>query len=188
MTSQRTTGPRKRRSWMPPAPEGGTPVTLTDDQRERLHGRCKNYVLWALGEGPRTRHQLATALGRKDVPADIIETVLDWIEGLGYVNDAQFAQNYTRSRAASGRKGKRAIAYDLRRKGVEQDLIEQATEEINPEDEYAAVLELARKRLRTAKGIDPRKDEQRVAAFLARRGFNPGDIFRALGEIRTEQT
>lgn len=184
--SPRGTGRKKRRSWLPEAPEDGTELVLTDDQRTRLNDRSFNYVIWSLGQGPRTRHQLVTALNRKDVPADIIDAVLARVEEYGYVNDAKFAENYTRSLASSGRKGRRAIAMDLRRKGVDADLITEATETIDDETEYASVVALARKRLRTAKGVDTRKDDQRIAAYLARRGFNPGDIFRAIAEARAE--
>ena len=77
---------------------------------------------------------------------------------------------------------RRALAHELRRKGVDPEVAEQALEQIDDDTELAAARELARRRARATRGLDPVKRRRRLAGMLARKGYSPGVTMRAVAE------
>jgi regulatory protein len=101
----------------------------------------------------------------------------------GYLDDARFADQFVRDRAASRGWAKHRLRQELRKRGVPQSTVDpalaQADEETVLDDERSAT-EAARKWRRTHSARDPERDGQRLYGFLARRGFSPDVIRRAM--------
>jgi SOS response regulatory protein OraA/RecX len=89
---------------------------------------------------------------------------------LGYLNDASFARYYVEARQASPR-SKRALQFELARKGVARDHVETALGEHSDAD---AAYSAAQRRLRALQGADRQTFERRLGNFLAARGFGYG--------------
>lgn len=132
----------------------------------------------------RTRAELAGQLTKRGYPDDISARVLDRLSGVGLVDDAGFAEQWVHSRRANAAKGKRALAAELRTKGVDNDVITAVLGGINPAAERGRAEELVRKKLRreTLRDDDARVS-RRLVAMLARRGF---DQTMAYDVVRTE--
>jgi regulatory protein len=130
-------------------------------------------ALRLLESRPRTRHELATALARRRVPADAAEAVLDRLTEVGLIDDAAFASAWVDSRHAGRGLGRRALGAELRRKGVDPALAEQALAEVTTEDEETAARALVARRLRTMAGLDAAAKTRRLAGMLARKGIPP---------------
>ena len=67
----------------------------------------------------RSRAELATKLAKKQVPAEVADRLLDRFEEVGLVDDAAFARDWVQSRQAGRGLARRALAVELRRKGVD---------------------------------------------------------------------
>lgn len=78
---------------------------------------------------------------------------------------------------------RRALRAELVRKGIEREVIDEAVSAVDPEDEYAAALELARSRARRLEGLEPQVRYRRLAGALARRGFSGSLIARVTREV-----
>ncbi len=59
-----------------------------------------------------------------------------------YINDEEFAKMWTDNRIISQRKGRNLIRQELQQKGIDKELVKNAMETINPEDEYAGAMKL----------------------------------------------
>ena len=92
---------------------------------------------------------------------------LDRLAELGYLDDAAFARSLVAGR--SGRRGARAIAAELRARGVGREETEAALVEVDGESQRAAATALARRLLRAPGGAE---EQRRAAAALVRRGFD----------------
>ena len=101
---------------------------------------------------------------------EIETTVLDLIAS-GLLDDRAFTKSWINYRLARPF-GFRRIIQELKAKGIDQEIIEQAVAEIkgsyNPEN---VALELAQRRWQRLPAIDPVKKKKRVLDFLLRRGF-----------------
>lgn len=122
----------------------------------------------------RTRAELAGQLTKRGYPDDVSEKVLDRLEQVGLVDDADFAEQWVRSRRANAGKGRRALIAELRTKGVDGELIEAALADDEPGAERARAERLVADRLRREKLIDGEdaKLARRLVGMLARRGYS----------------
>jgi regulatory protein len=114
----------------------------------------------------RTRAELAGQLAKRGYPDDVSTRVLDRL--------ADFAEQWVHSRLANAGKGKRALAAELRTKGVDNDVITSVLGGINPAAERGRAEELVRKKLRRENLSDEAADARvtrRLVGMLARRGF-----------------
>jgi regulatory protein len=97
---------------------------------------------------------------------------------VGLVDDAGFAEQWVNSRRANAAKGKRALAAELRTKGVDDEVIAAALNGIDASSEYQRAAKLVQSRLRreTLDG-DQAKVARRLAGMLARRGYSESMCF-----------
>jgi regulatory protein len=125
----------------------------------------------------RSRHELADRLAKRNVPDEVATRLLDRFEEVGLVDDEAFARQWIASRQPGKGLARRALAQELRRKGVADEVAREALDEIDPDDEEAAARLLVRRKLRSMGGLDPAVATRRLAGMLARKGYPPGLAF-----------
>lgn len=144
-------------------------------------------LLRQLSRGPRTRAQLADACARRGVPEPSTQRVLDRFAELGLIDDEAFADAWVQSRHAGRGLSRRALRHELRRRGVADEAIEEALEQVDESDEQAAAEALVRSRLPAlARHDDPTK-ARRLQGLLARRGYSAGLAARVVRDVLGEQ-
>ncbi|ARQ68147.1 recombination regulator RecX [Streptomyces marincola] len=160
--------PAARDSGGPPSSRAGEgPPRIPRDPVERARAIC----LRLLTGTPRTRGELATALRAREVPESAITEVLARFEEVGLIDDGAFADAWVESRHHGRGLAGRALARELRAKGVAADLIEEAVGRLDPEREEATARALVERRLRATRGVPKDRRMRRLAAMLARRGY-----------------
>ena len=122
----------------------------------------------------RTRAELAGQLTKRGYPDDISARVLDRLAEVGLVDDAGFAEQWVRSRRVNAGKGKRALVAELRTRGVDDEVITAALDDIDACAERERAEQLVRDRLRREPlgGDDDAKVMRRLVGMLARRGYH----------------
>lgn len=121
----------------------------------------------------RTRAELAGQLAKRGYPDDVSNRVLNRLGEVGLVDDADFAENWVRSRRVNAGKGRRALAAELRTKGVDDDVIRAALDGIDAAAERDTAVGLVRKRLRRENlDGDEAKVSRRLVGMLAGRGYS----------------
>ncbi|OHT88055.1 recombinase RecX [Mycobacteroides saopaulense] len=97
---------------------------------------------------------------------------MDRLAAAGLINDADFATQWVRSRHTYSGKGKRALAAELRTKGVSAENAAAALAQIDADSERSRAEELVAKKLRTENLDDGGvRAARRLVAMLARRGY-----------------
>jgi regulatory protein len=129
---------------------------------------------------PRTRSQLETALRGRDLPEPAIATVLSRFEEVGLIDDAAFADAWVESRHHGRGLARRALARELRTKGVDPVVIDEAVGRLDPEREEATARDLVERRLRSTRGLPRDKRMRRLAGVLARRGYSEALALRVI--------
>jgi len=143
-------------------------------------------ALRQLAAGPRTRAQLAMAMARRGVAPDVIEAVLDRFEEVDLVDDAEFARQWVTTRHAGRGLARRALAYELRHRGVADQAVREAVDLLDPGSELATARELVRRRLAAGADEDPQRRIRRLAGLLARKGYGAGVAHRVIREVLGE--
>ena len=130
----------------------------------------------------RSRSELATKLAKKQVPTEVAERLLDRFEEVGLIDDAAFARDWVQSRQQGRGLARRALAAELRRKGIDQEVIAEAVEVVDADDEVEAARLLVRRKLRSLQRFDQVTQLRRLTGMLARKGYPPGVAYRVVRE------
>ncbi|WP_330287412.1 recombination regulator RecX [Streptomyces sp. NBC_00576] len=146
------------------------------DPAERARAIC----LRLLTGTPRTRKQLADALRKREIPDEVAEEVLTRFEEVGLINDSAFADAWVESRHHGRGLARRALVQELRTKGVDSTLIDEAVGQLDSEQEETTAGELVARKLRATRGLDRDKRLRRLAGMLARKGYPPGMALRVV--------
>jgi regulatory protein len=131
---------------------------------ETAYNRVLNYLSYR----PRSRAEVVTYLQRRDVPERQIEGVASRLEGTGLLDDEAFAQFWVENRERFRPRGKRALRYELRSKGIGDEVIDQVLASV---DVSAGAYRAARKKARQLGRLDRVTFERKLVDYLIRRGF-----------------
>ena len=153
------------------------------DPAERARGIC----LRLLTGNPRTRKQLADALRKREIPDEVADEVLSRFEEVGLINDGAFADAWVESRHHGRGLARRALAQELRTKGVDSTLIDEAVSQLDSEQEETTARELVDRKLRSTRGLDRDKRLRRLAGMLARKGYSQGMALRVVRQALEEE-
>ncbi|SFM76087.1 regulatory protein [Pseudonocardia ammonioxydans] len=156
---------------------GGAATAPRDETPAEQEARAKEICLRLLTDRARTVKELGDALRRKEIPDEVADRVLERFDEVGLVDDKAFADQWVRSRHRFRGLGKRAIALELQRKGVDRETADEALTGIDEDDERERARELVAKRLRGLP-ISTREERQasarKLVGMLARKGYGPG--------------
>ena len=146
------------------------PQSTSESREEQARALC----LRLLTARARTRAELAGQLAKRGYPDDVSARVLDRLAQVGLVDDQDFAEQWVRSRRVNAGKGKRALASELRTKGIDDELIADALADIDTAAERARAEQLVADKLRRERLTDESDDAKvarRLVGMLARRGY-----------------
>ncbi|MFF6999629.1 recombination regulator RecX [Streptomyces sp. NPDC008313] len=167
----------------PPFPSRAGKGESPGDPGERARAIC----LRLLTGTPRTRKQLADALRKREIPDDVADEVLSRFEEVGLINDSAFAEAWVESRHHGRGLARRALARELRTKGVDPTLIDEAVGQLDSEQEETTARELVARKLRSTRGLDRDKRIRRLAGMLARKGYSEGMALRLVRQALEEE-
>lgn len=164
--------PRRRKRQAPPPEDVATQVPDADPESV-----ARKILLDQLTGQARSRKELEDKLAKKLVPDDVATRLLDRFEEVGLVDDEAFARSWVQSRQPGKGLARRALAQELRRKGIDDEVAREVLDEVDPADEEAAARALVRKKLRSLSRVDDVTATRRLVGMLARKGYGSGLAF-----------
>ncbi|WP_425569464.1 recombination regulator RecX [Nonomuraea salmonea] len=170
---------------MPDGPDGDSPAGAAPQADPESVARA--ICLRLLTMAPKTRAQLAEALRKRDVPEEAAEAVLSRFSELGLINDEAFAAAWVDSRHHGRGLAKRALAAELRHRGVDSETVSEAVERLDPDQEEETARRLVERKLAATRSLDPQKRTRRLAGMLARKGYPSGLAFRVIREALEQE-
>ncbi|MEV7402543.1 recombination regulator RecX [Streptomyces sp. NPDC091267] len=149
--------------------------------------QARNICLRLLTGTARTRKQLADALRKREIPDEVAEQVLSRFEDVGLIDDAAFADAWVESRHHGRGLARRALVRELRTKGVDAAVIDEAVGQLDPDQEEETARELVARKLRSTRGLERDKRLRRLAGMLARKGYGEGMALRVVRRALEEE-
>lgn len=153
------------------------PSTSEKPAEPKREEQARDVCLRLLTVRARTRSELEAQLTKRGYPDDVGARVLDRLVEVGLLDDVAFAEEWVRSRRANSGKGKRALATELRTKGVDPDVIAETLDGVDAGEWRVQAEELVAAKLRRDKLDDEVKVTRRLVGMLARRGYSQGMAF-----------
>ena len=141
---------------------------LIESSNER---RAKEKALWLISYRSHSKKELRDKISRT-CDRQSAEKAVERMEELGLVNDRDYAERCAQTLIFTKHMSKRGAAMELRRKGIESEIINEVLDdiEVDEREQIQAVIE------RKYPKIDDEKIRRRAVAALQRLGYGWEDI------------
>ena len=147
---------------------------------------ARRIALTLLDTRSRSEAELRARLTSRGVPEEISEELIKRFRDVGLLDDAVFADALTRARVQVDRHGPTRIRAELRRRGVDENVVAEALAQVGQEEELETARAFAQRRVRTLAGLDPQVARRRLIGALGRRGFRGSVISLVTDEVLEE--
>jgi len=138
-----------------------------------------NSALRYLSFRPRSEKEVVDKLKEKKAPSEIIDRIVLQLKDHKFLNDEDFARWFIEQRLRFKPKGIRIIKMELKQKGINQEIIDEAIANLSsdeesevPSSDLESARKLVEKKLPKYRDLDKQIIYQKLGSFLARRGFN----------------
>ena len=136
---------------------------------------------------PRSSAEVRRRLLTQGYRAELVEGCMERLLDLGLIDDAAFAQAWVESRDRARPRGERALRTELRRKGIDRQVVDdvlEGREAAHPDADAAAAARILERHAHAlARVADPRARRQRAYALLARSGFDSDTVVEAINAL-----
>ena len=136
-----------------------------EDEREVAFQQAVRYLSYR----PRSEAEVRQQLESQDLSEQAIQDAVERLARNGLLDDNRFASTWVENRSEFRPRGRRALAFELRRLGVSPQVIESSLEGI---DENELAYQAGLKQVRKYQRLEWQDFRQKMIAFLARRGFS----------------
>src|SRR5690349_21837725 len=120
------------------------PRSTSEAAEPKREEQARDLCLRLLTVRARTRAELERQLTKRGYSDDVSSRVLDRLTQVGLIDDVDFAEQWVQSRRVNTGKGKRALAAELRTKGVDNEVITAALAGIDADAERHRAEQLVR--------------------------------------------
>jgi regulatory protein len=150
------------------------------DTLEKAQQRAVDLVAYR----PRSVREVQQRLKKAGADDETIAQVVERLKTAGMLDDEAFSRAWVESRLRASPRSKRMIAWELRQKGVSGTDIGAALEEA---DDMDAAYRAALKRWPRLQSLEPRERERKLAAHLARNGFDYETIQNVIAKLGSSE-
>lgn len=138
------------------------------------------YALYLLSRKARSKREIIEKLRAKEYPESEIATTVSQLEKNRLIDDVIFSKIYAEDKVRIYRRGRHRIALELLQKGIDKELIQEVTKNINSEVELEAARSLLESKTRQWRQLTDRQRFERSVSLLQRRGFSGATIRQAI--------
>jgi regulatory protein len=147
------------------------------DEREKAYQTALSYI----GYKDRTKFEVTTRLEKGDFPPEIIQRIISELEEKEYINDLRFAQQWVEIRSETKPRGRYLLALELKRKGLEESVIDHALANIPTEENLAS--EFGKNYMRKLADADRETFVKKMTGALQRKGFSYSVTKEVVGNL-----
>lgn len=149
--------------------------------RDIQQKEAKDYSLYILARRPLSEAQLKDKLRSRRYDSKIISIVIDYLKGIGLIDDLNYSRLWIRSRSRTNPRGALLLRQELRMKGIASQIIERVLDEFKESyNEEELLVQVAEKRAKKLKNLDPISRKRRLFNYLLRRGFLVDEVRKVI--------
>ena len=152
---------------------------LAADARERAYQQSMLFLSYRA----RSESEIRRNLRKHEIPEAVIDETIERLRQDGLANDKEFASAWVENRTTFRPRSRRRMALELRQKGLDEEAIRSAMENV---DDEASAYEAAQKRAARFKGLEWNDFRKKLSEFLARRGFSYSVIVPVVTRVWNE--
>ena len=145
---------------------------LTRLAREDEFMKCKNSALKIVERSYKTEKEIYNKLIAKEYSKESINRAIEFLREYNLINDENYVKMYVKDKLKS--QGRNKIKYNLKRKGIPDELINEELSKIDYDDSKDGAIILAQKKYNELqrRESDKYKLSQKLYRFLISKGYN----------------
>ena len=149
-----------------------TQDTIREIEQETQYQNVYQKALHFLNFKLRTAKEVYEKLEKLEVSDEVINQVLQQLMDHGFINDQFYAESYVRENFALQKKGPKAVAFELKKKGVNDTIIQKALAEFDEVTQLDQAIEIAQKYVDRQGNVPVKTVKQKVYGFLMQKGYD----------------
>jgi regulatory protein len=146
-----------------------TEAEIESLKQSELQEKAKQNAFKLVGLRPRSEYEIRTHLRRKAYTEAVIDSVIERLIDLEFLNDYDFAKYWVEQRETFRPRSRFALSQELRQKGIDREIIEAVLEDV---DESNAARRAAEAKTSSWSALPEQDFKEKMAGFLRRRGFS----------------
>ncbi len=147
-----------------------------------------NKALKFLSYRPRSEKEVIDKLLKIKTPEHLVNEIIKKLKDYKFLDDLEFAKMFTRERSLLKHKPVRVIKFELKQKGISEDLIEEVlADSKEDEKDLGKAKEIIQKKIARYKDLDSFKIKEKLSRFLVSRGFDYDTIKKAIDEFISKE-
>lgn len=164
---------------------------ITQDEIAEYNQRC-NYTkalslsLDFISRKAATKKQIQEKISKSGYDEDIVTMVCDELKSMGYLDDIEYAREFAKDMISYKKQGKTKIIMELKRRGISQEDIKEALEDIDFCEEDSISEHLGRKFMNM--DLSDIKTKEKAMRYLLYRGFSPNEATEGIARFVRENT
>ncbi len=163
------------------AAESGAPTPI-DGATRTTYERA----LSLLSFRDRSVKELQKRLLEKGEAEDRVAPTIERLQQSGLLDDSRFAAERARAGLVGKARSRRQIEHDLAQRGVTREVASAAIQQVLADEgtsEFEVAVRAARKKAKSLERLDPQAKRQKLYGFLARQGYTPDLVRRAMRAV-----
>jgi len=150
-----------------------------EDSRERAYQQAMLFLSYRA----RSLKEIRQNLKKHEYSEGVIEDTLERLRTAGLANDNEFARAWVENRNTFRPRSKKALAIELRQKGLDDEAIQASLSNV---DEETLAYETGLKRANRLTALERSEFRKKLSEFLIRRGFSYSVVATVVSRIWNE--
>lgn len=164
-----------------------TKEQIVEIQREDFYQQAYQKALSFLNFKLRTTKEVFQKLEKLEYDEVTIHQVLQHLQEMGLLNDRFYAESYLHENAILAKKGPKAVAFELKKKGISDALIQQVLSSFSDEQQLEQALEMGQQYVNRQTQVSIKSAKQKVYTYLLQKGYDSDVIQQAISYLTFEQ-
>lgn len=154
------------------------------EEEKKIYFKVSKYCVGA----ERCRQDVEKKLKRLEIPLNEYDIYIKKLEEEHYINEERYAQAFANDKSRFNAWGPRKIAFKLRQKGIDEQVIERVLTNLGEESDCqkGRLLELLKAKISSIKEPDPYKRFAKLVRYASNKGYEYPDIKECIGKLDQE--
>jgi regulatory protein len=122
-------------------------------------------------------YDIEQKLRKNNLPDSDIEKIIDELQESDFINHTRYVEAFVNDKLRFNHWGKRKISYALKAKNIEEEIINQKLEQIDPALYEEILIEELDKKINSMREVSDNQRKDKVVRYLLQKGFEYGKIF-----------
>lgn len=154
-----------------------------EDEIRKAYNKALHYLSFQM----RSEHEIQEKLRTLSFGDAVILEAIQKLKAYGFINDETFATALLNTKKQTMKKGPKAIAQDMHKKGITKQTQEEVLQQYTTDEQLELAEQLAEKVARSEKQKTPAQIKQKIQATLSRKGYTFDVINEVLQRITLER-